>query len=189
MVNFLLKGAKVGLKKRYIFGVPLQLVEKVCFFKKVLVLYPYKNALWALRLCNRGRLLSVRPAPTMFDHLYASLHKAFGRSISASLPKPQTPFPGKGAECGPAALTKQGRLQSVAHSRYARKHKDSHTKPLHDATAQMAVNAQTQRHQRLTTRIGATPKARTLWLLAKSYKQGRLCQLNRAVARCNGTNS
>ena len=93
------------------------------------------------------------------------------------------------AECGAAALTKQGCLQSVAHSRYARKHKDSHTKPLHDATAQMAVNAQTQRHQRLTTRIGATPKARTLWLLAKSYKQGRLCQLNRAVARCNGTNS
>ncbi len=39
------------------------------------------------------------------------------------------------------------------------------------------------------TRLGATPKARMLWLLAKSYKQGRLCQLNRAVARCNGTNS
>ena len=39
------------------------------------------------------------------------------------------------------------------------------------------------------TPLGATPKARTLWLLAKSYKQGRLCQLNRAVARCNGTNS
>ena len=39
------------------------------------------------------------------------------------------------------------------------------------------------------TCLGATPKARTLWLLAKSYKQGRLCQLNRAVARCNGTNS
>jgi len=39
------------------------------------------------------------------------------------------------------------------------------------------------------TRLGATPKARTLCLLAKSYKQGRLCQLNRAVARCNGTNS
>ncbi len=75
----------------------IQLVEKVCFFKKVLVLYPYKNALWALRLCNRGRLLSVRPAPTLFDHLYASLHKAFGRSISASLPKPQTPSPWEGA--------------------------------------------------------------------------------------------
>ena len=109
----------------------------------------------------------------------------------ASLQSPWAYTPGirAGAECGAAALTKQGRLKSVAHSRYARKHKDSHTKPLHDATAQMAVNAQTQRHQRLTTRIGATPKARTLWLLAKSYKQGRLCQLNQAVARCNGTNS
>ena len=43
-------------------------------------------ALLALHLCNRGRLLSVRPAPTLFDHLYASLHRAFGRSISAFLP-------------------------------------------------------------------------------------------------------
>ena len=126
--------------------------------------------------------------------------KAFGRSISASLPNPQTPFPVKGcvcfvgfaslqslwaytpgvragAECGAAALTKQGRLQSVAHSRYARKHKDSHTKPLHDATAQMAVNAQMRRHKRLTTRIGATPKARMLWLLAKSFAR---CKTNRA---------
>jgi len=136
--------------------------------------------------------------------------KAWCVLISASLPK--TPFPVKGcvclvgfaslqsplaytpgihagAECGAAALTKQGRLQSATQSHYARTHKDSQTKPLHDATAQMAVNAQMQRHQRLTNRIGATPKARTLWLLAKSYKQGRLCQLNRAVARCNGTNS
>ena len=124
--------------------------------------------------------------------------KAWCVLISASLPK--TPFPVKGcvclvgfaslqsplaytpgihagAECGAAALTKQGRLQSATQSHYARTHNDSHTKPLHDATAQMAVNAQMQRHQRLTNRIGATPKARTLWLLAKSYKQGRLCQL------------
>ena len=59
---------------------------------------------------------------------------------------------------------------------------------------------------------GGSPKARMLWLLAKSYKQGRLCQLNQAVMhrriktaaqsrctmqrhkwlsmhRCNGTNS
>ena len=76
--------------------------------------------------------------------------------ISASLPK--TPFPDErlcmlgwlcivqspcaytpgvraGAEFGAAALTKQGCLQSVAHSRCT-----------------------TQRHQRLTTRIGATPQ-------------------------------
>ena len=66
-----------------------QFIEKVCFFKKVLVLNPY----------------------------------------------PQTPFPGKGAECGAAALTKQGRLKSVAHSRCTM-----------------------QRHQRLTARIGATPQ-------------------------------
>ena len=74
--------------------------KKSVFYKIEQIIYPYKNALWALRLCNRGRLLSVRPAPTMFDHLYASLHKAFGRSISASLPNPQTPFPGKGENTG-----------------------------------------------------------------------------------------
>ena len=93
--------------------------------------------------------------------------------ISASLPK--TPFPGErlcmlgwlcivqspceytpgvraGAEFGAAALTKQGCLQSVAHSRCT-----------------------TQRHQRLTTRIVATPQARTLWLLAKSFAR---CKTN-----------
>ena len=110
----------------------------------MLVLYPYKNALWALR-----------PA------------KPTKRSISASLPKP--PFPMKGCVClvgfaslqspwaythgihavaeyGAAALTKQGRLQSAVQS-----------------------HCTMQRHQRLTTRIGATPQARTLWLLAKSF--------------------
>ena len=46
-----------------------------------------------------------------------------------------TPGVRAGAECGAAALTKQGRLQSVAHSRCTM-----------------------QRHQRLTTRIGATPQ-------------------------------
>ena len=69
------------------------------------------------------------------------------------------PCPSRGrGNSGAAAHNKQGRLQSVAHSRYARKHKDSHTKPLHDATAQMAVNAQMQRHRRLTTRLGLRPK-------------------------------
>ena len=45
---------------------------------------------------------------------------------------------------------KQGCLKSAAQSRYARMHKDSHTKPLHDATAQMAVDAQMQRHKWLS---------------------------------------
>ena len=65
-----------------------------------------------------------------------------------------TPGIRAGAECGAAALTKQGRLKSAAHSRCTM-----------------------QRHQRLTTRIGATPKARTLWLLAKSFAR---CKTNKA---------
>ncbi len=132
----------------------------------MLVLYPYKNALWALRLCNRGRLLSVRPAPTMFDHLYASLHKAFGRSISASLPKPQTPSPWEGATaCRKVCFYKIVRI--------------------------LYPYPQTPFPRKGAILLGLPPldQARMLWLLAKSYKQGRLCQLNRAVARCNGTNS
>jgi len=50
----------------------------------------------------------------------------------------------------------QGRIQVVEQSRYARKHKDSHTKPLHDATAQMAVDAQMQQHKQLTLQRGKT---------------------------------
>ena len=91
------------------------------------ILYPYKNALLALRLCNRGRLLSGRPAPTLFDHLYASLHRAFGRSISASLPKPQTPSPWEGVILLGLPPLDQARMLAVRH-----------TKPLHDAVAQMA---------------------------------------------------
>ena len=53
--------------------------------------------------------------------------KAFGRSISASLPKPQTPFPGKGAILLGLPPLDQARMLAV-----------SHTKPLHDAVAQMA---------------------------------------------------
>ena len=130
-----------------------QFVEKVCIYK------------------NRGNSLSL--SPLGHSDGFASC-KARCVLISASLPK--TPFPRvkgcvcsvgfaslqspwaytpgirAGAECGAAALTKQGRLQSVAHSRCT-----------------------TQRHQRLTTRIGATPKARMLWLLAKSFAR---CKTN-----------
>ena len=38
-----------------------QIVGKVCFFKKVLVLYPYKNALWALRPAKPLGVLSRHP--------------------------------------------------------------------------------------------------------------------------------
>ncbi len=111
----------------------LQLVEKVCFYKIVRILYPYKNALWALRPC-----------------------KAFGRSISASLPNPQTPFPRKGAILLGLPPLDQARMLAV-----------SHTKPLHDAVAQMADDLYG----------GGSPKARTLWLLAKSFAR---CKTNKA---------
>ena len=42
----------------------------------------------------------------------------------------------------------QGCIKTATQSRYARMHKDSHTEPLHDATAQMAVGARTRRPQR-----------------------------------------
>ncbi len=111
----------------------LQFVEKVCFYKIVRILYPYKNALWALRPC-----------------------KAFGRSISASLPNPQTPFPRKGAILLGLPPLDQARMLAV-----------SHTKPLHDAVAQMADDLYG----------GGSPKARTLWLLAKSFAR---CKTNKA---------
>ena len=139
------------------------------------ILYPYKNALWALRPAKPLGVLSRHPCRNPKPLPLGEWLCMLGWLCIVQSPCAYTPCIRAGAECGAAALTKQGRLQSVAHSRYARMHKDSHTKPLHDATAQMAVNAQMQRHQRLTTRIGATPKARTLWLLAKSFAR---CKTN-----------
>ncbi len=49
---------------------------------------------------------------------------------------------------------------AVAQSRYARMHKDSHTEPLHDATAQMAVIAQMQRHKWLSMHRCGNPNGR-----------------------------
>ncbi len=62
---------------------------------------------------------------------------------------PQTPptphYPSPRTTKNPNPRLKQGCFTAVAQSRYARTHKDSHTKPLHDATAQMAVNARTNK--------------------------------------------
>ena len=54
-------------------------------------------------------------------------------------------------ETNRAFINVQGCTIAVAQSRYARMHKDSHTKPLHDATAQMAVGARTRRPKRPQT--------------------------------------
>ncbi len=127
------------------------LYKKSVFYKIVRILYPYKNALLALRPAKPLGVLSRHPCrnpkplprgegPCMLGWL------CILQSLAA-----YTPGVRAGAECG-ATLTKQGCLQSVAHSRCT-----------------------TQRHQRLTTRIGATPKARTLWLLAKSFAR---CKTN-----------
>ena len=87
--------------------------RKACFHKKIeQILNPYPQTPSPReRLCMLGWLCIVQS-------LWA-----------------YTPGIRAGAECGAAALTKQGCLKSVAHGRCTM-----------------------QRHQRLTTRIGATPK-------------------------------
>ena len=82
----------------------LQLVEKVCFFKK--------------SACSQSL------SPLGHSDGFASC-KAWCVLISASLPK--TPFPGKGAILLGLPPLDQARMLAV-----------SHTKPLHDAVAQMA---------------------------------------------------
>ena len=107
-----------------------QVVEKVCFFRNVaysqtLTPNPFPSgravyALLALRLCNRGRLLSVRPAPTLFDHLYASLHRAFGHTRPASVPGLNVglpPSPSKDACSQSHTVAVQGRITTATQSR------------------------------------------------------------------------
>ena len=132
----------------------LSLYKKSVFYKIVRILYPYKNALWALRPAKPLGVLSRHPCRNP-----KPLPRGEGLCMLCWLCIVQslwayTPGIRAGAECGTAALTKQGRLQSVAHSRCTM-----------------------QRHRRLTTRIGATPKARMLWLLAKSFAR---CKTSRA---------
>ena len=72
------------------------------------------------------------------------------RDCCAELTGATAPSPSKDACSQPHKATMQGRIKTATQSRYARMHKDSHTKPLHDATAQMAVIAQMQRHKWLS---------------------------------------
>ena len=109
----------------------LQLVEKVCFYKIVRILYPYKNALWALRPAKPLGVLSRHPCRNP-----KPLPRGEGLCMLCWLCIVQslwayTPGIRAGAECGAAALTP----------------------------------------------LGATPKARTLWLLAKSFAR---CKTNKA---------
>ena len=75
---------------------------------------------------------------------------------------------------------KHGCLKAAAQSRYARMHKDSHTKPLHDATAQMAVIAQMQRHKWLSMhRCNGTNGCRCTDVATQTADEAR-CETNRA---------
>jgi len=83
----------------------------------VLVLNPYKNALWALRPAKPSGVLSRHPCRNP-----KPLPRGEGLCMLCWLCIVQslwayTPGIHAGAECGAAALTKQGRLMSVAHSR------------------------------------------------------------------------
>ena len=80
---------------------------------------------------------------------------------------------------------KHGCLKAAALSRYARMHKDSHTKPLHDATAQMAVDAQMQRPKRPQTQgclKSAALSCHTMWQPKRLTRHG--CETNRASTTC-----
>ena len=94
---------------------------------------------------------------------FASLQSplAYTPGIHAGAERGATaPSPSKDACSQPHKATMQGRIMTATQSRYARMHKDSHTKPLHDATAQMAVDAQTQRHKWLSAQGRTDPNDR-----------------------------
>ena len=73
----------------------------------------------------------------------------------------------------------QGCIKTAAQSRYARMHKDSHTKPLHDATAQMAVDAQMQRHKWLSMpRCNGTNGCRCTDVATQTADEARMLTSN-----------
>ena len=100
---------------------------------------------------NSGRSISgilARPLPKVSFCCLSLAQPTIEGSPPRLSPLPQTPptphYPSPRTTKNSNSRLKQGCFTAVAQSRYARTHKDSHTKPLHDATAQMAVNAWTQ---------------------------------------------
>ena len=125
----------------------LQFIEKVCIYKN------RANSLIPLRtLC--GLCVIAKPLGVLSRHpcrIPKPLPRGEGLCMLGWLCIVQslwayTPGIRAGAECGAAALTKQGRLQSVAHSRCTM-----------------------QRHQRLTTRIGATPQCKDALVACQKF--------------------
>ena len=136
---------------------------------------------------QKKRLFSI-PIRTLCGLCVLQSLWAFYLGILAETPNPfplgrgyfagaTAPRPSKDACSQPHKATMQGRIMTATQSRCTmQRHK------------WLSMHRCSGTNGRRPVR-GLRPKARTLWLLAKSYKQGRLCQLNRAVARCNGTNS
>ena len=120
------------------------------FFKKVLILNPYPQTPFPRERLYMLGWLCVLAKP--FGIYTPGIHAGAERGATA-------PSPSKDACSQPHKATMQGRIMTATQSRYARMHKDSHTKPLHDATAQMAVNAQMQRHKQLTLQRCKTSRA------------------------------
>ncbi|EDS01618.1 hypothetical protein EUBSIR_00522 [[Eubacterium] siraeum DSM 15702] len=107
----------------------LSLLKKSIFIKIEEILYPYKNALWALRPAKPLGVLSRHPCRNPKPLPLGEGLCMLGWLCIVQSPCAYTPGIRAGAECGAAALTP----------------------------------------------LGATPKARTLWLLAKSFAR---CKTN-----------
>ena len=94
-----------------------QIVGKVCFFKRVLILYPYKNALWALRPAKPLGVLSRHPCRNPKPLPLGERLCMLGWLCIVQSPCAYTPGIRAGAILlGLPPQTKQGCLQSAAQS-------------------------------------------------------------------------